>query len=88
MAAFMVGKSLKDRRQNKVIEELFEKADKNGNGKISIQVDWIFFWVGTKWAKKAEHEKDKMGKKGRSIRNFNFCNNYFKNNPNDYFYPF
>lgn len=38
MAAFMVGKSLKDRRQNKAIEELFDKADKNGNGKISIQV--------------------------------------------------
>jgi len=38
MAAFMVGKSLKDRRQNKAIEELFEKADKNGNGKISVQV--------------------------------------------------
>ena len=38
MAAFMVGKSLKDRRQTKAIEELFDRADKNGNGKISIQV--------------------------------------------------
>ena len=37
MAAFMVGKSLKDRRQTKAIEELFDKADKNGNGKISVQ---------------------------------------------------
>jgi hypothetical protein len=38
MAAFMVGKSLKDRRQTKAIEELFDRADKNGNGRISIQV--------------------------------------------------
>ena len=37
MAAFMVGKSLKDRRQNKAIEDLFDKADKNGNGKISVE---------------------------------------------------
>ena len=37
MAAFMVGKSLKDRRQHKAIEELFDKADKNGNGRISVQ---------------------------------------------------
>lgn len=37
MAAFMVGKSLKDRRQNKAIEELFDKADKNGNGRISVR---------------------------------------------------
>ena len=37
MAAFMVGKSLKDRRQTKAIEELFDKADKNGNGKISVE---------------------------------------------------
>jgi len=28
MAAFMVGKSLKDRRQTKAIEELFDRADK------------------------------------------------------------
>jgi hypothetical protein len=38
MAAFMVGKSLKDRRQTRAIEELFDRADKNGNGKISVQV--------------------------------------------------
>ena len=37
MAAFMVGKSLKDRRQNKAIEDLFDKADKNRNGTISIE---------------------------------------------------
>ena len=37
MAAFMIGKSLKDRRQTKAIEELFDKADKNGNGKISVE---------------------------------------------------
>jgi Ca2+-binding EF-hand superfamily protein len=37
MAAFMVGKSLKDRRQTKAIEELFDKADKNGNGRISVE---------------------------------------------------
>lgn len=37
MAAFMVGKSLKDRRQHKAIEELFDNADKNGNGRISVQ---------------------------------------------------
>ena len=37
MAAFMVGKSLKDRRQNKAIEDLFDKADKNGNGRISVE---------------------------------------------------
>lgn len=36
MAAFMIGKSLKDRRQTKAIEELFDKADKNGNGRISV----------------------------------------------------
>ncbi len=36
MAAFMIGKSLKDRRQNKAIEELFDRADKNGNGRISV----------------------------------------------------
>ncbi len=33
----MVGKSLKDRRQNKAIEDLFDKADKNGNGRISVE---------------------------------------------------
>ena len=32
----MIGKSLKDRRQTKAIEELFDKADKNGNGRISV----------------------------------------------------
>lgn len=32
----MVGKSLKDRRQNKAIEDLFDRADKNGNGRISV----------------------------------------------------
>lgn len=32
----MVGKSLKDRRQTKAIEELFDRADKNGNGRISV----------------------------------------------------
>lgn len=37
MAAFMVGKSLKDRRQTKAIEDLFDKADKNGNGRISVE---------------------------------------------------
>ena len=37
MAAFVIGKSLKDRRQTKAIEELFDKADKNGNGKISVE---------------------------------------------------
>ena len=37
MAAFVIGKSLKDRRQTKAVEELFDKADKNGNGKISIE---------------------------------------------------
>jgi len=36
MAAFMVGKSLKDRRQTKAMAELFDIADKNGNGKISV----------------------------------------------------
>ena len=37
MAAFMVGKSMKERRQTKAIEELFDRADKNGNGKISVE---------------------------------------------------
>ncbi len=37
MAAFIVGKSMKDRRQTKAIEELFDHADKNGNGRISVQ---------------------------------------------------
>lgn len=32
----MVGKSLKDRRQTKAMAELFDIADKNGNGKISV----------------------------------------------------
>ena len=32
----MIGKSLKDRRQTKAVEELFDKADKNGNGRISV----------------------------------------------------
>ena len=32
----MVGKSLKDRRHNKAMSELFDIADKNGNGKISV----------------------------------------------------
>ena len=32
----MIGKSLKDRRQTKAIEDLFDKADKNGNGRISV----------------------------------------------------
>ena len=36
MAAFIVGKSLKDRRQTKAVAELFDLADKNGNGKISV----------------------------------------------------
>lgn len=36
MAAFMVGKSLKDKRQTKAVSELFDEADKNGNGRISI----------------------------------------------------
>ncbi len=51
MAAFMVGKSLKDRRQTKAIEELFDRADKNGNGRISIQVKarsfkaQLFMWT-------------------------------------------
>lgn len=36
MAAFIVGKSMKDRRQTKAIEQLFDRADKSGNGKISI----------------------------------------------------
>jgi len=36
MAAFIVGKSLKDRRQTKAMAELFDLADKNGNGKISV----------------------------------------------------
>ena len=43
MAAFMVGKSLKDRRQTKAIEDLFDKADKNG--KISVQVRQVFYYV-------------------------------------------
>ena len=33
----MIGKSLKDRRQTKAIEDLFDKADKNGNGRISVE---------------------------------------------------
>ena len=37
MAAFIVGKSMKDRRQTKAIEQLFDRADKNGNGRISVQ---------------------------------------------------
>ena len=45
MAAFMVGKSLKDRRQTKAIEDLIDKADKNGNGKISVQVRQVFYYV-------------------------------------------
>jgi len=36
MAAFLVGKSLKDRRHTKAMSELFDIADKNGNGKISV----------------------------------------------------
>lgn len=36
MAAFIVGKSLKDRRQTKAMAECFDLADKNGNGKISV----------------------------------------------------
>ena len=36
MAAFVVGKKLKDKRQNKAIVELFDKADRNGNGRISV----------------------------------------------------
>jgi Ca2+-binding EF-hand superfamily protein len=36
MAAFIVGKSMKDRRQTKAIEELFDDADKNRNGRISV----------------------------------------------------
>ena len=32
----MVGKSLKDKRQQKAIEELFDKADFNRNGRISV----------------------------------------------------
>jgi Ca2+-binding EF-hand superfamily protein len=37
MAAYMLGKGMKDRRQNKAIEELFDRADKNGNGRISVR---------------------------------------------------
>jgi len=36
MAAFIVGKSMKYRRQTKAIEELFDDADKNRNGRISV----------------------------------------------------
>ena len=36
MSSFIIGKSLKDRRESKAIEELFDKADKNGNGCISV----------------------------------------------------
>ena len=36
MAAFMIGKSMKEKRQQKQIEELFDKADYNKNGRISI----------------------------------------------------
>ena len=28
---------MKERRQTKAIEELFDRADKNGNGKISVE---------------------------------------------------
>ena len=41
----MIGKSLKDRRQTKAIEELFDKADKNGNGKISVE-EYIQIFAG------------------------------------------
>ena len=37
MAAFIVGKSMKDRRATKAIEELFDRADKNKNGRISVE---------------------------------------------------
>lgn len=37
MAAFMIGKSLKARRQNEAIGKLFDEADKNGNGRISVR---------------------------------------------------
>ena len=55
MAAFIVGKSLKDRRQTKAMAECFDLADKNGNGKISVAeyarifryVNYFFvFWHG------------------------------------------
>ena len=36
MAVFIIGKKLKDQRQNKAIEDLFDRADKNGNGRITI----------------------------------------------------
>ena len=39
-AYFLVGKSLQDRRQTEAIEELFDKADKNRNGKIFVE-DYI-----------------------------------------------
>merc|ERR1712045_682878 len=45
MAAFMIGKSLKDRRQTKAIEELLDKADKNGNGKISVE-EYVHIFSG------------------------------------------
>ena len=46
MAAFIVGKSLKDRRQAKAMAECFDLADKNGNGKISVaQYTRIFRYV-------------------------------------------
>ena len=32
----MIGKSMKEKRQQKQIEELFDKADYNKNGRISI----------------------------------------------------
>uniref|UniRef100_A0A0K2TNY7 EF-hand domain-containing protein n=1 Tax=Lepeophtheirus salmonis TaxID=72036 RepID=A0A0K2TNY7_LEPSM len=44
MASFLIGKSLKDRRQIKAIEELFNKADKNGNGKIFVS-DYIHIFT-------------------------------------------
>ncbi len=37
MAAFIIGKSMKDRRQTKAIEDLFDDADKNRNGRISVK---------------------------------------------------
>jgi len=33
----MIGKSLKARRQNEAIGKLFDEADKNGNGRISVR---------------------------------------------------
>lgn len=72
----VLAKNLKDKRANKAIEELFDSADKNGNGKISVKEYVNIFsehgvTVNDEEIKKVSHLANDNGEVKREFNVFN-----------------